>query len=267
MQTNASFVRITLVAVAGMLAAACAGPSMGPTEQPQQPGAADGTGGNGGATGSGGNGGATGAGGGGATGAGGSGGSAPDGGTTTPPGDGGTITASLGCAGYVACLDKAMSDADATACDNMATMNAQNLLGAADDCVGNYCLGMSGAAARCKQGTDGSMENLDGTAAFDATTGAPTGDCGACLLNGDAGPVRRGLPADDRCRVQHLGLRAADRGLSGRQVALARAPGQVALLTLPWESNHRIGAANPRARRRRCAQMRGILTVSIWPRF
>lgn len=184
MQTNASFVRISLVAIAGVLAVACAGPSSGPTKTPQQPGASGGAGGtggggSGGTTGTGGNGGTTGTGGGDGT---------PDGGTTTTPApDGGVTTASLGCAGYVACLSAAMSEADATACDNKATANAKSVLDAVDTCIGNYCLGMSGTAARCKQNaTDGSMQNLDGTAAFDMN-GAPTGDCGACLLNGDAG--------------------------------------------------------------------------------
>src|SRR6185312_16945908 len=138
MQTNASFVRISLFAVAALVAAACAGPAAGPSKQ-------------------------------------------------VPGSGGGIATASLGCAAYVACLENAMSDADAMACDQKATANATTLLNAAEDCVGNYCLGMSGAAARCKQSaTDGSMQNLDGTAAFDMN-GAPTGDCGACLLNGDAG--------------------------------------------------------------------------------
>ena len=184
MQTNASFVRISLFAVAALVAAACAGPAAGPSKQ------VPGTGGNGGSTGTG-SGGSTGTGSGGTGGSGGGGGTAtggdtPDGGTT-PGSDGGITTASLGCAGYVACLENAMSDADAMACDQKATANATTLLNAAEDCVGNYCLGMSGAAARCKQSaTDGSMQNLDGTAAFDMN-GAPTGDCGACLLNGDAG--------------------------------------------------------------------------------
>jgi len=96
--------------------------------------------------------------------------------------------AGVGCKSYVACLNAAMSDADAMACDVKASSNAMSLLDAVDTCVGNYCLGMSGTAARCKlNATDGSFQNLDGTAAFDMTTGAPTGDCGACLLNGDAG--------------------------------------------------------------------------------
>ena len=93
----------------------------------------------------------------------------------------------LGCKGYVNCLAAAMSEADAMACDTKAKTTAMSILDAVDTCVGSYCLGMAGAAARCKQSaTDGSMQNLDGTAAFDATTGAPTGDCGVCLLNGDA---------------------------------------------------------------------------------
>ena len=98
-----------------------------------------------------------------------------------------------------------------------------SILDAVDTCVGSYCLGMAGAAARCKQSaTDGSMQNLDGTAAFDATTGAPTGDCGVCLLNGDAGSVGRHVHAHDRPRVQHLGVYAADDGL--RQRRLIHAP-------------------------------------------
>jgi hypothetical protein len=44
---------------------------------------------------------------------------------------------------------------------------------------------MSGTAARCKLTADGTAQNLDGTAAFDMN-GMPTGDCGVCLLNGDA---------------------------------------------------------------------------------
>ncbi|HEX8953298.1 MAG TPA: hypothetical protein VF945_15695, partial [Polyangia bacterium] len=111
MQTNASLVRISLVAIAGILAVACAGPSSGPTKTPQQPGTTSGGGsggtgggGSGGTTGTGGNGGTTGTGGGDNT---------PDGGTTTPPSDGGVTAQTLGCAGYVACLAAAMSDADA----------------------------------------------------------------------------------------------------------------------------------------------------------
>jgi hypothetical protein len=156
---------------------ACAGPSTGPESKPQPgSGGSTGTGGNGGATGSGGSGGS-----------GGDGQPAPDLGTAPAP-DGGTTTAGVGCSGYVACLAAAMSDADAMACDAKASTNAKNILDAVDTCVGSYCLGMAGAAARCKQSaTDGSMQNLDGTAAFDANTGAPTGDCGACLLNGEAG--------------------------------------------------------------------------------
>ncbi len=184
MQTKASFVRITLVAVAALAAAACAGPSQGPSKpQPGTNGPADGTGstgtggnGSGGSTGTGGNGGTTGTGGGDTT---------PDGGTTTPPADGG-VTPTLGCAAYVQCLAAAMSDADAMKCDSEAKPTAMSILDAVDTCVGNYCLGMAGAAARCKQATDGSMQNLDGTAAFDMN-GMPTGDCGKCLDNGEAG--------------------------------------------------------------------------------
>ncbi|HEX8950643.1 MAG TPA: hypothetical protein VF945_02305 [Polyangia bacterium] len=178
MQTNASLARLALLAVAGVLAAACAGPS-GPGQKPQPT-----TSGGAGGTGSGGSGGI----GSGGNGNGSNGTTTPDGGTTTPPADGGTTTASLGCNAYVACLAAAMSAADATACDNKSSANAKSILGAVDTCVGSYCLGMAGAAARCKQSaTDGSMQNLDGTPAFDATTGAPTGDCGACLDNAEAG--------------------------------------------------------------------------------
>ena len=159
---------------------ACAGPSTGPDGKPQSNGG-------GGAAGSGG-GGAAGSGGGGSTGTGGNGGDADMGTTPAPGSDGGITTAGVGCAAYVQCLEAAMSDADAMACDTKASSNAMTILDAVDTCVGNYCLGMAGAAARCKlNATDGSMQNLDGTAAFDATTGAPTGDCGVCLLNGDAG--------------------------------------------------------------------------------
>ena len=172
--------RSVALAFATVALVACAGPSTGPNKpQPIGSGGASGSGSGGGSA----------TGGGGSTGTGGN-GSAPDMGTTpspTPSPDGGTITASLGCAGYVQCLATAMSAADGMACDAKATANATTLLDAVDQCVGNYCLGMSGAIARCKQSaTDGSMENLDGTPAFGATTGAPTGDCGACLLNGDA---------------------------------------------------------------------------------
>jgi len=186
MQTNA---RCALVAFAALALVACAGPSSGPSKPGSMgSGGSTGTGGNGGSTGTGGDGsgGSGGSGGGGATGGGGSGGGG-GGGTGGAGGGGGTTTSGVGCKSYVACLNAAMSDADAMACDMKASSNATTLLGAAEQCVGNYCLGMMGAAARCKLGTDMSFQNLDGTAAFDATTGAPTGDCGACLLNGDAG--------------------------------------------------------------------------------
>jgi hypothetical protein len=150
-------------------------------------GGSTGTGGNG-SGGSGGEGGSGGAGGGGGSASNGGSGGGGGGGTGGAGGGGGTTTASIGCKSYVACLAAAMSAADAMACDAKATTNAKNILDAVDTCVGNYCLGMAGTAARCKQSaTDGSMQNLDGTAAFNATTGAPTGDCGACLLNGEAG--------------------------------------------------------------------------------
>lgn len=170
--------RSVAFAFATVVLVACAGPSTGPNKP--QPGGSGGSGGSGGGGGS-----ATG--GGGSTGTGGN-GATPDMGSAPSPGsDGGVTTASVGCAGYVQCLNAAMSATDAMACDAKASANAKSLLDAVDQCVGNYCLGMTGSAARCKQSaTDGSMENLDGTPAFNATTGAPTGDCGACLLNGDA---------------------------------------------------------------------------------
>jgi hypothetical protein len=160
---------------------ACAGPSTGPNSKPQPTGSGGGGGGGGG--------GGTATGGGGSTGTGGNGGDGDMGTTPAPGSDGGITTATVGCNAYVQCLAAAMSDADATACDNKASANAMTLLGAVDTCVGGYCLGTSGGGtARCKQSaTDGSMENLDGTPAFNATTGAPTGDCGNCLLNGEAG--------------------------------------------------------------------------------
>ena len=169
--------RAIALGIAGVVLVACAGPSTGTG------GRSTGSGG-GGSTGSGGNGGNGGSGGSG-------GGFAGDLGTTptpTPTPDGGTPAPALSCSSYVACLAAAMSAAAAMACDSKASANAKSILDAVDKCVGSYCLGMAGAAARCKQNaTDGSMQNLDGTPAFDATTGAPTGDCGACLLNGEAG--------------------------------------------------------------------------------
>ena len=173
MKTNASYVRSMLVAVA-VAAAACAGPT---TSQPSKPQ----PGGSGGSTGTGGAGDSTG----------GNGGTtptptpAPDGGTSAT--DGGTTAAGIGCSSYVTCLGAAMSAADATACDNKASTNAKNILDAEDTCTLNFCLGMAGGTTRCKVATDGSPENLDGSPAFDPTTDAPTGDCGVCLLNGEAG--------------------------------------------------------------------------------
>jgi hypothetical protein len=174
MKTNASYVRSMLVAAA-VAAAACAGPSTSPPSKPQP-------GGSGGSTGTGGAGDSTG----------GNGTTptptptpTPDGGTTAT--DGGTTAAGIGCSSYVTCLGAAMSAADATACDNKASANAKNILDAEDTCVLNFCLGMAGGTVRCKTATDGSPENLDGSPAFDATTNAPTGDCGVCLLNGEAG--------------------------------------------------------------------------------
>jgi hypothetical protein len=183
MQTNA---RMIVVAFAALALAACAGPSAGPSK-PGGAGGSTGTGGNGGSTGTGGDGsGGTGGSGGGGTANGGAGGGG-GGGTGGAGGGGGTTTSGVGCKSYVNCLAAAMSAADSMACDTKASANAKSILDAEETCIGSYCLGMSGAAARCKQSaTDGSMQNLDGTAAFDATTGAPTGDCGACLLNGDA---------------------------------------------------------------------------------
>ena len=171
--------RSVALAFATVVLVACAGPSTGPNKpQPTGSGGSTGTGGSGG-------GGTTG--GGGSTGTGGNGGDADMGTAPAPGSDGGVPIAGVGCSAYVQCLAAAMSDADAMACDTKSSANAKTLLDAVDQCVGGYCLGMSGAAARCKQSaTDGSMENLDGTPAFNATTGAPTGDCGACLLNGDA---------------------------------------------------------------------------------
>ncbi|MGZ5252691.1 MAG: hypothetical protein ACXWCE_20915 [Caldimonas sp.] len=180
MQTNASIVR-SLAVAAALVAVACAGPSSGPSK-PSGGGGTTGSGG-GGTTGTGG--GDNTGGNGGSTGTGGAGGGG--GGTTTPPPDGGTTMAGIGCNSYVACLTAAMSAADAMACDAKASTNATNILDAVDTCVGNVCLGMAGGgAARCKAATDGSLTNLDGTPAFDATTGAPSGDCGTCLVNGEA---------------------------------------------------------------------------------
>jgi hypothetical protein len=93
----------------------------------------------------------------------------------------------MGCAGYVSCLASAMSDAAAMACDTAATSAGKQLLGAVEQCALDYCVAKSGGTARCKLATDGSPQNLDGTPAFDMTTGMPSGDCATCLLNVDAG--------------------------------------------------------------------------------
>jgi hypothetical protein len=92
----------------------------------------------------------------------------------------------VGCYNYVQCLLAAMSDTDAQACDMKASMTAQTELAAVDTCVLNYCLGQNGGTARCKQDANGAPTNIDGTPAFDQNTGAPSGDCGACLVNGEA---------------------------------------------------------------------------------
>jgi hypothetical protein len=177
MQIRASSAFLTIVAATALVAVACGGgPSQGPTTQPQ-PGTGTGSGtGSGDGTGTGGNG----------SGGGGSGGGG--GGTTTPPGnaDGGTTAKTLGCNGYVQCLLAATTDAAATACDSMAKDTGAAKLDAVDTCVGNFCLGMNGGTARCKADANGDPVNLDGSAPFDMTTGDPSGDCGACLTNGEA---------------------------------------------------------------------------------
>jgi hypothetical protein len=78
-----------------------------------------------------------------------------------------------------------MSDTDAQACEMKVSMSGGQLFGAVEQCVGDFCGGMAGTTARCKFAADGSPQNTDGTAAFDMN-GMPTGDCGVCLLNGDA---------------------------------------------------------------------------------
>ncbi|HUS66699.1 MAG TPA: hypothetical protein VMZ28_19315 [Kofleriaceae bacterium] len=70
------------------------------------------------------------------------------------------------------------------ACDAQATAKAQMLLDAAYQCGGNFCLGMSGVAARCKLDANDELTNLDGTPAFGAN--GPSGDCATCLLNSTA---------------------------------------------------------------------------------
>jgi hypothetical protein len=85
----------------------------------------------------------------------------------------------------VTCLGAAMSEADAQACEMKVSMSGGQLFGAVEQCVGDFCAGKSGTAARCKFDANGQPQNLDGTAAFDMN-GKPTADCGVCLLNGDA---------------------------------------------------------------------------------
>jgi hypothetical protein len=174
MQTKASLGRSSIVAVAALFAAACAGPTMEPVPQPQPGGGGASSGGGGSTDGTGGN--------------------APTPTPTPTPTPSPTPTPTPtptpqagGCNTYVMCLNNAMSPAAATACDNAASSNAKNILAAEDTCVLSYCVGMTGAAVRCKTATDGSPENLDGSPAFDSTTNAPTGDCGDCLDNGEAG--------------------------------------------------------------------------------
>jgi len=191
---SSSSVFLGLVTATALVAVACAGPHSGPSSGPTGSGGSTGSGsGTGSGDGTGGNG--TGSGGSAGTGGGGGGG-----GTTTPPtGDMGTTAKTLGCNAYVQCLLNAMSDTDATACDNAAKDSATADLDAIDQCVGNYCLGMNGGTARCKtDATTGDLTNLDGTAAFDPNTGAPMGDCGACLDNGEAGLWgEQCMPAND----------------------------------------------------------------------
>src|SRR5262249_3421698 len=126
--------------------------------------------------------------------------------------DGGVPAKTLGCAAYVACLTNAMSAADAMNCDNTAKDEAVMKLDAVDQCVGNFCLGMNGGTARCKAGTNGDLTNLDGSAAFDPNTGAPMGDCGACLTNGEAGLWGDAcMPANDAaCNTSACASQTAD---------------------------------------------------------
>lgn len=178
MQTNASFVRIPIaVAAAALFVVACGAPK---TQTPSPAPGTTGTGGNG-------SGGSGGSGGGGTVGTGGSGGGGGGGGTGGAGGGGGTTASGTGCAAYVACLKAAASEADATACDNKASASGKMILGAVDTCVASYCEGGSGGGkARCKADANGLPVNLDGSAAFDQTTGAPSGDCGTCLVDGEA---------------------------------------------------------------------------------
>ena len=70
----------------------------------------------------------------------------------------------LGCNAYVQCLAAAMSDADATACDNAASDNAKNILDAVDTCVGNYCLGMTGGDRALQSGARPTARSRTSTA-------------------------------------------------------------------------------------------------------
>ncbi len=158
------------LALFALVVVACAGPTQAPTSS--QPPGAGGASGGGTGTGTGGNGSTT-----------------PPAPTPTPtpaPPDGGTTAQSLGCNGYVACLTAATSMADADACDAKASANANSILDAIDTCVLSFCQGNTGGSARCRVDGEGNPENLDGSPAFDATSGAPTGDCGDCLDNGEA---------------------------------------------------------------------------------
>ena len=160
--------------------AACAGPTQGPITPPVASGGGGMFGGGGAGAGTGGNGATT-----------------PP--PSTPPPDGGTTTTSaLGCNDYVACLSAAMSDADAMACDAKASATATGMLDAIDNCVLGYCEGDGGGPTRCFTDSRGNPVNLDGSPAFDAQTNAPTGDCGDCLDNGEAGLwFEPCSPADD----------------------------------------------------------------------
>jgi hypothetical protein len=91
----------------------------------------------------------------------------------------------FGCSAFVSCLKAAMSETDAKACEMKVSMSGGQLFGAVLQCAGDFCAGTSGGTARCKFATDGTAQNIDGTAAFDMN-GMPTGDCGVCLLNADA---------------------------------------------------------------------------------
>lgn len=180
---------LTSLAFAFVLAA-CGGAQPTPGAPPSSNGSGSGSGsagGSGSGSGTGDTGGSSGSGSGGTTTPPPSGGGS--GGTTTPPPDGGTtpVPQTLGCMAYVSCLNAAMSDTDAQACDMKATNQAQMELDAIDTCALGYCTGMTGGAtARCKTDANGNPTNLDGTPAFDMN-GNPSGDCATCLLNVDAG--------------------------------------------------------------------------------